>query len=192
MKAPTRTLDPEKRTRILAAARGAFAERGYEKTSVAEIVRRAGVAHGTFYLYFPAKADLLPALIAEMQQSVMLAVAQHINPADPLPLLFRTLIETGLTSAESYRDIFDVVSPTSLFEPQAESAPSLMLPLLEARQVSGEIAPSLDLPVISLLLDGIMMQAARDLLLGDVSPTRERYIDETVNFLCRGLGIAKQ
>jgi len=36
-----------------------WAERGYDKTSVAEIAREAGVAKGTFYLYFETKRSLL-------------------------------------------------------------------------------------------------------------------------------------
>jgi len=36
-----------------------WAERGYDKTTVAEIAREAGVAKGTFYLYFESKRALL-------------------------------------------------------------------------------------------------------------------------------------
>jgi len=36
-----------------------WAERGYDKTSVAAIAREAGVAKGTFYLYFDTKQSLL-------------------------------------------------------------------------------------------------------------------------------------
>ena len=41
-----------KRQSLLAAAYGLFTEKGVAKTSVDEIVRRANVAKGTFYLYF--------------------------------------------------------------------------------------------------------------------------------------------
>lgn len=34
-------------------------ENGYEKTSVAKIVQKAGVAQGTFYLYFSTKQELI-------------------------------------------------------------------------------------------------------------------------------------
>ena len=36
-----------------------FLKKGIEKTSIGEIVERAGVAKGTFYLYFKDKYDLL-------------------------------------------------------------------------------------------------------------------------------------
>ena len=54
---------PETRTRLLAAARRAFAELGYTKARVEDIVSRAGVGHGTFYAYFPNKRAALAALM---------------------------------------------------------------------------------------------------------------------------------
>ena len=54
---------PETRTKLLAAARRAFAELGYAKARVEDIVSRAGVGHGTFYAYFPNKRAALAALM---------------------------------------------------------------------------------------------------------------------------------
>ena len=51
-----------KRQSLLAAAYGLFTEKGVAKTSVDEIVRRANVAKGTFYLYFQDKDQLLQQL----------------------------------------------------------------------------------------------------------------------------------
>ena len=48
-----------KRQSLLAAAYGLFTEKGVAKTSVDEIVRRANVAKGTFYLYFQDKYVIL-------------------------------------------------------------------------------------------------------------------------------------
>jgi len=45
--------------RLLYAAAEVFAEKGYEKTGVAEIVRRAGVTTGAIYNRFGGKAELL-------------------------------------------------------------------------------------------------------------------------------------
>jgi TetR/AcrR family fatty acid metabolism transcriptional regulator len=48
-----------KRERILDAAVVEIARRGYYRTTVAHIARRAGVADGTIYLYFTNKEDVL-------------------------------------------------------------------------------------------------------------------------------------
>jgi AcrR family transcriptional regulator len=55
----------ETRTRLLAAARRVFAELGYTKARVEDVVNRAGVGHGTFYAYFPNKQGALAALVRE-------------------------------------------------------------------------------------------------------------------------------
>src|SRR6266540_3660051 len=55
----------ETRAKLLAAARRAFAELGYAKARVEDVVTAAGVGHGTFYAYFPNKQAALPALVRE-------------------------------------------------------------------------------------------------------------------------------
>ena len=50
------------RGKLLDAAVPALAEKGYHATRVDDIVRIAGVSHGTFYLYFANKDDLFRTL----------------------------------------------------------------------------------------------------------------------------------
>jgi AcrR family transcriptional regulator len=47
------------RQALLAAASRLFAEDGYHRTSVPDIVRAAGVGHGTFYEYFGSRRAIL-------------------------------------------------------------------------------------------------------------------------------------
>ena len=51
--------------KLLDAAMVAFDRRGYHATRVNDIVEIAKTSHGTFYLYFSNKEDLLRALVAE-------------------------------------------------------------------------------------------------------------------------------
>ena len=53
-------------SRILDAAAEVFAERGYDKAKVAEIISRAHIGHGTFWLYFHNKDDLLQYMVKDM------------------------------------------------------------------------------------------------------------------------------
>jgi AcrR family transcriptional regulator len=53
----------ERESRILRAAKVLFGRRGYAETAIEDIARRAGVAVGTIYNYFPSKADLVLALL---------------------------------------------------------------------------------------------------------------------------------
>jgi AcrR family transcriptional regulator len=52
--------------RIVEAAEEVFAENGYDKTTVAEIISRAGIGHGTFWLYFRNKDELLRYMLKDM------------------------------------------------------------------------------------------------------------------------------
>jgi AcrR family transcriptional regulator len=53
------------RRRILSAAKQLFDRRGYRDTTIDDITRRAEIAHGTFYLYFGGKSELLKELLAQ-------------------------------------------------------------------------------------------------------------------------------
>jgi len=46
----------------LDAARSCFSRNGFHNTTTADIAKAAGVAQGTFYLYFPTKDDVIVAL----------------------------------------------------------------------------------------------------------------------------------
>ena len=50
---------------ILGAAREVFAELGYGATTVRDIIRRTGLASGTFYNYFKSKEEVFEALMDE-------------------------------------------------------------------------------------------------------------------------------
>ena len=69
------------RSRLLAAARQAFADLGYGRARVEDIVARAGVGHGTFYAYFRNKRAALAALISENAATLVDLAGQH--RADP-------------------------------------------------------------------------------------------------------------
>src|SRR5579875_3125975 len=49
----------ETRERLLKAAAGVFAERGYDGTRVSDIAAAAGVSNGAMYAHFTSKAELL-------------------------------------------------------------------------------------------------------------------------------------
>lgn len=56
--------------RLLDAAALVFAEAGYEAARVADITRRAGVAHGSFYRYFGDKDAILQELLLQLYEEL--------------------------------------------------------------------------------------------------------------------------
>jgi AcrR family transcriptional regulator len=61
---------------VVDAALALFLRDGYEQTTVAAIARRAGVATGTVYLYFPSKEHILGALHHEFHAGLRAAVLE--------------------------------------------------------------------------------------------------------------------
>ena len=51
--------------RLLEAGMVEFEERGFQGVRVDDVVSRAGISHGTFYLYFSNKEDLFKALLRD-------------------------------------------------------------------------------------------------------------------------------
>jgi AcrR family transcriptional regulator len=71
--------------RLLAAATRLFAERGYDRTSVQEIVEAAGVTKGALYHYFGSKDDLLHEIygrLLRLQQERLDALADSGAPVE--------------------------------------------------------------------------------------------------------------
>jgi AcrR family transcriptional regulator len=65
--------------RLLDAGMRVFAARGYHAARVDDIVRAARTSHGTFYLYFANKEDLLRALATECARE-MDSLAERLGP----------------------------------------------------------------------------------------------------------------
>lgn len=72
----------EKYTKILDTALGLFEKNGTHLVSIDEIVRGAGVAKGTFYLYFKDRYDLISTLIIEKASKYMSLLSDEYKPRD--------------------------------------------------------------------------------------------------------------
>lgn len=76
-------LDPlARRGQLVDAAATLFAERGVDDTPVSEIVSSAGVAQGTFYLYFESKADVVNAVVERMAERIVTRVTAFAEEPD--------------------------------------------------------------------------------------------------------------
>jgi len=85
MKNPGKT-----RERIVQVATELFANKGFDRATVDEIVARAGVAKGTFYLYFKSKEDLIK------------EIAFDVMPIMAMPSLQDPYITVNYPTLESY------------------------------------------------------------------------------------------
>ena len=81
------------RERIVRAAIGLFARKGYASTSVADILDAAGVNAGSLYHFFPGKQDVLLAVLETYRQGIgpMLLQPAWKGVADPIERVFALL-----------------------------------------------------------------------------------------------------
>ncbi|MEN8705190.1 MAG: TetR/AcrR family transcriptional regulator [Nocardioides marinisabuli] len=64
------------RKAIIDAAEHVFAEHGYADASITRITERAGVAQGTFYLYFDSKLTVFEELVEDLNRRVRHAMSE--------------------------------------------------------------------------------------------------------------------
>lgn len=94
----------ERREQILAVARDVFARRGYHQTTIDDIVAQAGVARGTFYLYFEDKRAVFSALIDRFAARLTEAIQRIVTDDAARPV------------AEQVRDNIRAILRTCLAE----------------------------------------------------------------------------
>lgn len=65
----------ERRAQILGEAIKVFGEKGFHNANIADIARRTGLGHGTFYRYFKNKLDIFDAVIGTITEAIGAMVA---------------------------------------------------------------------------------------------------------------------
>lgn len=86
----------ERLREILTTARGLFFSKGYDATSVNDIIGAVGIAKGTFYHYFNSKEDLMIALADQITDEAV-AIIKDITE-DP-----------GLSAREKFQKVYSQV-----------------------------------------------------------------------------------
>ena len=72
----------ERKNEILDVAQELFFTKGYRQTSIESIIKKIGVAKGTFYYYFKSKEDLLDKLSYKMSKKILEEVKKIVEEDD--------------------------------------------------------------------------------------------------------------
>jgi AcrR family transcriptional regulator len=102
-------LRAERRQQVLQAARRVFSEHGYHATSIAHIIEAAGIARGTFYLYFVSKRaifdELLDSFFAMLTREVRVVdvAAGAPPPREQLTNIVRHMLSTLIANPDLTR-----------------------------------------------------------------------------------------
>jgi AcrR family transcriptional regulator len=141
------------RERILAAARAAFAADGID-VPVEEIARRAGVGMGTLYRRFPAKEDLIDAVLEDTFAEFVRAAERALAVEDGWEG-FRGFFESAFALHVENRGLKDIIATRMHGRERLEAMRRRMRPLLrrlvERAQEQGALRADFtaeDMPVV--------------------------------------------
>ncbi|MGD0602550.1 MAG: TetR/AcrR family transcriptional regulator [Streptosporangiaceae bacterium] len=159
------------RRRLLEAAETVFAELGYHDASIVKITEAAGVAQGTFYLYFSGKQAIFDVLVEDLNRRLRQAMATASAPA-----LYRIIRQAEFVSPEMLRLHYERI------------ADGYVAGLRQARD-RGEIAvEDPEVTAWALMAVGEMI-GMRWILWGETRQVPAEVFRETMSFVARALGV---
>jgi AcrR family transcriptional regulator len=181
------------RQNLLEAAEAVFAEEGFYNASMVKITGRAGVAQGTFYLYFSSKQQIFEELVDDLNRRVRQTMAAAIaGTTTRLEAERAGLTAFAKFTAEHpslYRIIHqaDIVAPEAMKRHYDRLAGPYAIGLRRAMD-AGEIARA-DPEVLAWALMSVAeMIGRRWVLWGDQGEVPDDVIEETMRFIGRALG----
>ena len=181
---------------IVAAARMIAAEQGLAAVQIVPVAERAGIAAGTVYRYFPAKSDLVRALIEAVSTREIAAVRKAADAA-PGPL---SALAAGLVSfaarALRHRRLAWAVSAEPVdaavdeFRLAARRALAAEIETRIRAAIAGGHLPEQDAGAAAVALVGLLIEG----LIGPLAPpadaSRTRESVQTITLLAlRALGV---
>lgn len=101
--------EQDKRQALLAAARTVFARDGFHRAAVRDIAQEAGVATGTFYLYFSSKEACLLGLIDDFYRLLMTRILESRAVRDGVLDKLAASIATVVRTFAAHRDLARIV-----------------------------------------------------------------------------------
>ena len=100
----------ERREQLLLVARGIFAERGFQATTMDDIAKEAGFTKPILYQYFESKTELYHEIVAQTAQKLLssldAAVSSVGSPRTKIEVAFRVYFEMVVTETDAFRILF--------------------------------------------------------------------------------------
>jgi AcrR family transcriptional regulator len=135
------------RRRLLDAAERVFADLGFHDASVVKITEAAGVAQGTFYIYFESKQQIFEEVVYDLNHRVRQAMATAAAGAKSRLEAERRGFAGFFRFTAEHPALYRVIRQAEFVSPKAmsehyERIVSGYAPQLEAAMRDGEVAPT--------------------------------------------------
>ncbi len=115
---PSTSRGQKTRQALLDAAEETFGQKGYDQTSISMITLRAGVAQGTFYVYFPDKKAIFIELVRELSHSLRSAIAEAVAGLTDRLEIERRGIRAFFHFAHHHRHLYKIVRQSEFVDEQ--------------------------------------------------------------------------
>lgn len=166
-------MDDKKRA-ITLSAMHVFQKNGMEKTTVSEIVRGAGIAQGTFYLYFPSKLSVMPAIASVLVEKTIEQFETNNTKNATLTNQLSVLIDTIFSMTHHHRDLYAILfvglgssQQMNQWEAIYEPYYQVVSQMIERAQSNQEMNATLQPQQTAVMLIGFIESAADQLFLFD-------------------------
>ena len=169
----------DKKQKIIEATIEQFMTKGIESTKISDIVKAAGIAQGTFYLYFPSKFSVMPEIAKYAVGEIMKSIHSSVNLSHDFDEKIEQLIKAVFRITEQRKELFAVLYAGLAQSEHLKQWESIYSPfydwvynLLDESVKKGEIRQNIDCARTSRILIGLIESTAEQLYLYD-SPTQE-------------------
>lgn len=105
--------------KLLDAAAGEFGALGFHEASIAGVTARAGVALGTFYVYFESKEAVFRGLVADMSHLTRAFIAERIGQTQTRLDAEREGLAAFIAFAREHKDLYRIVMEAQFVAPDA-------------------------------------------------------------------------
>lgn len=180
------------RQRIMEAAEEVFGTRGFHESSITDITQRAGVAQGTFYLYFESKLELFRELVREISKQLRRATTAAIEGITDRREAEREGLKAFFAFLKSHRRIYKVVREAEfvdedLFRWYYQRMAEGYTRRLQAAQSHGQIRDELEAESLAWSIMGIAhMLGIRYVLWEEDADKIDAVLDDVMRFMNRG------
>ena len=162
-----------RRAQLVGCAIDALVEVGYQQTTVAEVARRAAVSKGVVTYYFPARDDLIWAVVAAVFASIGEQVGSRLEDVPPRSFIaayvgawvdyYRTYHREMIAIAEIWTSFRDATGRPHLDARTLDRERTLVETALAAGQAEGTLgafSPRVVAVTLKAALDGLLAQLA--------------------------------
>ncbi len=153
----------ETRRRIMDAGRKIFMQKGYHDTCISDIIAETGLGHGTFWIYFRNKEDLLRVLVQELLENFladntykeMLTGDLDLSDIQQIQSILSLFLEVFEENSAMHQVILEAAIQSEEFAKTYEQINRYLAGLLEKyliRLLPSDMPQQFNLSILSLIL----------------------------------------